>query len=86
MTMSIEEKAEMVVRQCVEAFNRGALNGLKSLFAEEAEIQAVFGKGIFEKIEPIWRQPIEGYGMQLKIPGIGGRRHRRRLVNSSPLL
>jgi hypothetical protein len=24
-------------------------------------------KGVFERIEPIWRQLIEGYGMQLRI-------------------
>ena len=68
--MSIEEEAKQVVRQYVEAFNRGDLNELKSLLAEDAEIQGVFGKGVFEKIEPIWRQLIEGYGMQLKIEGL----------------
>ena len=68
--MSIEEEAKKVVRQYVEAFNRGDLNELKSLLAEDAEIQGIFGKGVFEKIEPIWRQLIEGYGMQLKIEGL----------------
>lgn len=68
--MSIEEQAKKVVRRYVEAFNRGDLNELKSLLAEDAEIQGVFGKGVFEKIEPIWRQLIEGYGMQLRIEGL----------------
>ncbi|HSQ19611.1 MAG TPA: ester cyclase [Blastocatellia bacterium] len=68
--MSIEEESKNVVRQYVEAFNRGDLHELKSLLAEDAEIQGVFGKGVFEKIEPIWRQLIEGYGMQLKIEGL----------------
>lgn len=68
--MSIEEEAKDVVRQYVDAFNRGDMNGLRSLLAEDAEIQGVFGKGLFEKIEPIWRQLIEGYGMQLKIQGL----------------
>lgn len=68
--MSIEEEAKEVVRQYVDAFNRGDLNGLRSLLAEDAEIQGVFGKGLFEKIEPIWRQLIEGYGIQLNIQGL----------------
>ncbi|MBD2081610.1 ester cyclase [Leptolyngbya sp. FACHB-17] len=65
--MSIEEEAKAVVRQYVAAFNRGDLNELKALLAEGAEIQGVMGKGLIEKIEPVWRQLIEGYGMQLKI-------------------
>ena len=68
--MSVEEEAKKVVGLYVEAFNRGDLNALKSLLAEDAEIQGVFGKGVFEKIEPIWRQLIEGYGMQLKLQGL----------------
>ncbi len=68
--MSIEEDSKAVVRQYVEAFNRGDLNGLRALLAEDAEIQGVMGKGIFEKIEPIWRQLIEGYGIQLKIESL----------------
>lgn len=67
MGVSVEEESKEVVRQYVEAFNRGDLARLKSLLAEDAEVQGVFGKGVFEKIEPIWRQLIEGYGMQLEI-------------------
>lgn len=68
--MSVEEEAKQVVRHYVEAFNRGDMNTLRALLAEEAEIQGVFGKGLFEKIEPIWRQLIEGYGMQLDIQSL----------------
>ncbi len=68
--MSIEEQAKAIVRQYVEAFNRGDLNELKSLLAEDAEIQGVMGKGIFEKVQPVWHQLITGYGMQLKIEGL----------------
>ena len=28
------------------------------------------GKGLFEKVEPVWRQLIEGYGVQLNIQGM----------------
>lgn len=65
--MSNMTEAKGVVRQYVDAFNRGDLAGLKALLAEDAEIQGVMGKGLFEKIEPGWRQLIEGYGMQLAI-------------------
>jgi len=64
--MSLEDP-KTVVKKYVEYFNSGNMEGLKSLFAEDMEVQGVFGKGTFEKIEPIWRQLIEGYGMQLKV-------------------
>lgn len=56
-----------VVRAYADAFNRGDMAALKALLADDAEIQGVLGKGTFERIEPIWRQLIEGYGMQLSI-------------------
>jgi steroid delta-isomerase-like uncharacterized protein len=68
--MATEEEAKAVVLRYVEAFNRGDLDGLKALLAEDAEIQGVMGKGLFEKVEPIWRQLIEGYGIQLKVTGL----------------
>lgn len=61
------DQAKDVVRRYVDAFNRGDLDGLRALFAEDAEIQGVLGRGVFEKVAPIWRQLIEGYGMQLRI-------------------
>lgn len=65
--MTIEDDSKEVVRRYVAAFNRGDLEALEELLAEDAVIQGVLGKGVFEKIEPIWRQLIEGYGMQLTI-------------------
>lgn len=65
--MSLSEKNKEIVHRYVEAFNKGDLNGLRSLLADDAEIQGVMGKGLFERIEPVWRQLIEGYGMQLQI-------------------
>lgn len=56
-----------MVTKYVDAFNRGDLNGLRSLFAEDAEIQGVLGKGLMDKVLPIWQQLIEGYGMQLTV-------------------
>jgi len=68
--MDIEAQCKAVVREYVDAFNRGDLQKLKSLLADDAEIQGVRGKGLFEKVEPVWRQLIEGYGIQLKIEGL----------------
>src|SRR3954452_6165160 len=65
--MSIEEENKAVVRSHVEAFNRGDLAALRVLLADDAEIQGVMGRGLFERVEPVWRQLIEGYGMQLRI-------------------
>jgi steroid delta-isomerase-like uncharacterized protein len=65
--MSIEEEAKGVVQRYVDAFNQGDLLALQALLADDAEIQGVFGKGCFDRIEPIWRQLIEGYAMQLEI-------------------
>ena len=39
--MSIEQEAKAVVRRYVEAFNRGDLEALRALLADDAEIQGV---------------------------------------------
>src|SRR5690242_12193419 len=65
--MSIEEENKAVVRRYAEAFNRGDLAALRALLADDAEIQGVMGRGTFERVEPVWRQLIEGYGMRLRI-------------------
>lgn len=65
--MSTADQAKAVVQRYVDAFNRGDLDGLKALLADDAEIQGVFGQGLFERIAPVWRQLIEGYGMQLRV-------------------
>lgn len=65
--MSIEGDAKAVVRHYVDAFNRGDLDALKALLTDDAEIQGVWGQGAIDQIEPVWRQLIEGYGMQLRI-------------------
>lgn len=65
--MRVEEENKAIVRSYVDAFNRGDLGALGALLADDAEIQGVLGHGLFERVEPIWRQLIEGYGMQLRI-------------------
>lgn len=63
----MSERNRKIVRAYVEAFNRGDLDSLKALFAPDAEIQGVLGRGQMEKVLPIWRELVSGYGMQLEI-------------------
>ncbi|MFP5286998.1 MAG: ester cyclase [Thermoanaerobaculia bacterium] len=65
--MTPQEANKQVVREYVDAFNQGDFERLRSLFAEDAEIQGVLGKGLMDKVMPIWRQLVEGYGMQLTV-------------------
>ncbi|WP_194726362.1 ester cyclase [Noviherbaspirillum malthae] len=65
--MSLEDENKAIVLQYVEAFNTGDLMALRALLHDDAVIQGVMGKGLFDRIEPIWRQLIEGYGMQLRV-------------------
>lgn len=65
--MSIEQAAKTVVLRYVDAFNRGDLETLRALFTADAEIQGVFGQGAYDRIEPIWRQLMEGYGIRLEL-------------------
>lgn len=65
--MSVEEDNKRVVHAYVEAFNSGDLSALEALFADDAQIQGVLGKGVVKKVMPVWQQLIEGYGIQLTI-------------------
>ncbi len=56
--MSTEEESKAVVRRYVDAFNRGDLNALKALLADDAEIQGVMGKGVIDKAGFIAYAPV----------------------------
>lgn len=71
MTQNDPASAKAVVRAYVDAFNRGDLPALRALLADDAVIQGVTGVARdWERIESVWRQLIEGYGMQLRIEEI----------------
>lgn len=71
MTQIDPASAKAVVRAYVDAFNRGDLRALRALLADDAVIQGVTGVARdWERIESVWRQLIEGYGMQLRIEEI----------------
>lgn len=65
--MSKQEQNKQIVRSYVDAFNRGDMDALASLFSPNAEIQGVLGEGLMDKVMPIWRQLVEGLGMKLQI-------------------
>ena len=65
--MNTQEKNKEVVKDYVEAFNSGEMDKLAALFSADAEIQGVLGKGQMEIAMPVWKQLVEGLGMQLKI-------------------
>ena len=64
----VDSKA--IVRQYVEAFNRGDEAALRELFAPDAVIQGVLKKGQMDEILPIWRQLHEGLAAHLEIEEI----------------
>lgn len=68
--MSIEQASKAVVLRYVEAFNLGDLPRLKALLAEDAEVQGVMGTGTLDRVEQVWRQLIEGYGIQLAVQSL----------------
>lgn len=65
--MNQQEQNKRIVEAYANAFNSGEMDKLATLFSPEAEIQGVLGKGQMDKAMPVWRQLVEGLGMQLKI-------------------
>lgn len=65
--MSDGNDNKQVVRSYVDAFNRGDLDALRALFSDDAEIQGVMGRGQMDKVMPVWKQLVEGYGINLTI-------------------
>ncbi len=65
--MTQQERNKAVVRNYVDAFNRGDLEALRQLFSPDATIQGVLGKGQLDKIMPIWRQLVDGLAINLSI-------------------
>jgi ketosteroid isomerase-like protein len=70
--MNDPESNKMVVQQYVQAFNRGDMDGLRSLFAPDALIWGVLGFGSVDDAMPIWRELCSGISMRLSVEGIIG--------------
>jgi steroid delta-isomerase-like uncharacterized protein len=63
--MSDGERNKAVVRRYVEAFNRGDLAALRTLFTPDALVYGVLGWGGLEEVEPIWRDLHQAFGIEL---------------------
>ena len=59
-----------IVREYVDAWNRGDLNGVCGLFAPDAQVFGVLGSGGLDVARPIWKMLMGSFGMQLEIAGI----------------
>jgi steroid delta-isomerase-like uncharacterized protein len=62
---STAEANKAVVRQYVDAFNRGDLDALAEIFTADAEVQGVLGWGGMDVVMPIWRDLHAAFGIQL---------------------
>jgi len=65
--MNSLEANKSVVRNYVDAFNRGDFAALREIFAEDAEVQGVLGKGTMDKVIGIWQELHSAFGIELTI-------------------
>jgi steroid delta-isomerase-like uncharacterized protein len=61
------ETNKKLVLQYVDAFNCGDFEALKRIFAEDAIVQGVLGKGTMEKVIGIWGELHAAFGIQLHV-------------------
>ena len=66
----MSEENKNIVLSYVEAFNRGDINGLCSLFAPDALIYGVLGWGEIDKARPIWQDLINCFNINLQVEAI----------------
>jgi steroid delta-isomerase-like uncharacterized protein len=67
MYMVEMERNKQVVAKYVEAFNAGDYDALQNIFAPDAAIQGVLGKGGLEIAIPIWRDLRAAFGIHLTV-------------------
>jgi steroid delta-isomerase-like uncharacterized protein len=65
--MTQQETNKAVVRAYAQGFSRGDFEEVVKLFAEDAVVQGVLGRGGFEVVLPVWRALHQAFGMQLEI-------------------
>jgi steroid delta-isomerase-like uncharacterized protein len=61
------QQNKAVVLAYVDAFNRGDLDGLCSLFAPDAQVWGVLGFGGLDVVRPVWKDLIECLQMKLRV-------------------
>jgi len=68
--MENEQQNKDVVRAYVEAINMGDFGRLQGLFAEDADIHGVLGRGSLDIAMPIWRELHGALAMHLEIEAL----------------
>lgn len=68
--MGVEQKNQEVVRAYVEAMNAGDFDKLEGLFAKDADIHGVLGRGSLAIAMPIWRALHSSLAMHLEIEAL----------------
>ena len=64
------EHNKMIVREYVEAFNRGDMPALARLFTPDAVVHGVLGWGGLDVIIPIWREIHDAFQIRLNVDEI----------------
>ena len=67
MYMDNLETNKAVVAKYVEAFNAGDYDTLQTVFASDAAIQGVLGRGGLEMVIPIWKDLRAAFGIHLTV-------------------
>ena len=62
-----EEANKQIVIDYVDAFNRGDIERLRRLFAEDALVYGVLGWGGMDEVVPIWRELRAAFAIELKV-------------------
>ena len=62
-----EEVNKQIVLDYVDAFNRGDMEALKPLFAEDALVYGVLGWGGLDKVVPIWQEIHGCFSVHLQV-------------------
>ena len=62
-----EEANKRIVLDYVDAFNRGDLEALGSLFAPDALVYGVLGWGGLKQVVPIWQEIKAAFAIQLQV-------------------
>lgn len=66
----MSEANKQVVLKYVDAFNRGDMDALRSLFTDGALIYGVLGWGGLDMVIPIWQELHEAFAIQLQVEAI----------------
>jgi steroid delta-isomerase-like uncharacterized protein len=65
--MNSPEDNKQVVHAYVDAFNRGDMQALRTIFAEDALVYGVLGWGQMEQVIPVWQELHAAFNLQLQV-------------------